>query len=40
LTEIPLPDRRVRYGYPSDRDVLFGGRADDFLNGLDGDPLT
>lgn len=24
-------------GYPSDRDVLFGGRADDFLNGLDGD---
>jgi Ca2+-binding RTX toxin-like protein len=24
-------------GYPSDTDVLFGGRADDFLNGLDGD---
>jgi hypothetical protein len=24
-------------GYPSDSDVLFGGRADDFLNGLDGD---
>jgi hypothetical protein len=24
-------------GYPSDTDVLFGGRGDDFLNGLDGD---
>jgi Ca2+-binding RTX toxin-like protein len=24
-------------GHPSDSDVLFGGRADDFLNGLDGD---
>jgi RTX calcium-binding nonapeptide repeat (4 copies) len=24
-------------GYPSDTDVLFGGLANDFLNGLDGD---
>jgi RTX calcium-binding nonapeptide repeat (4 copies) len=24
-------------GYPSDSDVLFGGLANDFLNGLDGD---